>query len=64
MELAATLGVVGQKRLSVTTSIGIAEDAVFRGGADELLKRADAALYEAKVAGRNTWCINMSNQDS
>ncbi|MDI1253969.1 sensor domain-containing diguanylate cyclase [Thermomonas sp.] len=56
--------VVGQERLSVTTSIGIAEGTVFRGGRDELLQRADAALYEAKLAGRNTWCIKTSNQDS
>ncbi len=55
--------VVGQKRLSVTTSIGIAEGSVFGGGPDELLRRADAALYEAKVAGRNTWRIKRSSQD-
>jgi len=42
------------KEVTVTTSIGIA---LFDGGADPeaLAKRADAALYEAKAAGRNTY---------
>ncbi len=44
------------KPLRVTTSIGIA---FTRGGttADELLKRADMALYEAKGAGRNGYQV-------
>lgn len=37
---------------SVTISIGIAE--FTRGGADDLLERADKALYAAKAAGRNS----------
>ena len=39
--------------LRVTTGLGVA---TFNGGdidVDELLKRADAALYAAKAAGRN-----------
>ena len=56
--------VVGEKRLRVTTSIGIAEGTKFTGGPDELLRRADAALYEAKVAGRNTWRIKRSQPES
>jgi len=39
--------------VKVTVSVGVAElDAEMRGPED-LLKRADAALYEAKQAGRN-----------
>ena len=43
------------QRLQVSTSIGLAQH---RGGATtaaELLARADAALYQAKAAGRNTF---------
>jgi len=45
------------RHLDVSTSVGIA---FHRGGvisASELLARADAALYEAKAAGRNTYRI-------
>ena len=43
----------------VTTSIGIAilRDASAED-ADALAKRADAALYEAKAAGRNTFRVS------
>ena len=37
-----------------TASIGIALFSEARGTMDELLKRADLAMYEAKAAGRNT----------
>ncbi|MBS0212144.1 MAG: diguanylate cyclase [Proteobacteria bacterium] len=45
----------GAATLRVTASIGIAvaDDASLTP--DELLNRADAALYRAKQAGRNTW---------
>lgn len=49
--------VVGEQRLRVTTSIGIAQGIVFRNDPEEILRVADAALYEAKDAGRNTWRI-------
>lgn len=43
------------EKLDITTSIGIAfDEACLRSGA-ELLSDADAALYEAKSAGRNTF---------
>ncbi|MDO8597579.1 MAG: PAS domain S-box protein [Sulfuricaulis sp.] len=46
------------RTVAVHTSIGIA---FFDGGAiepDELIKRADVALYEAKNAGRNTYRVS------
>jgi len=44
--------------LEVTTSIGIALHRHGRLDADELLGRADAALYGAKTAGRNTFQLS------
>ncbi|WP_066704867.1 sensor domain-containing protein [Curvibacter delicatus] len=42
------------KQHSSTPSIGIALFSGHEPGADELLKRADVAMYQAKAAGRNT----------
>jgi diguanylate cyclase (GGDEF)-like protein len=44
---------VGSKGLHITTSLGVAELPGHARTADELLKRADEALYEAKELGRN-----------
>jgi diguanylate cyclase (GGDEF)-like protein len=42
--------------VSVTTSVGIAfHDGTEAMSADQLVRAADAALYEAKNKGRNTW---------
>jgi diguanylate cyclase (GGDEF)-like protein len=38
-----------------TASIGIAPFAGSQESVEELLKRADLAMYQAKAAGRNTW---------
>lgn len=47
---------IGGQPLQVSTSIGIAEFPVEGSeGMDELMQRADAALYAAKDAGRNTY---------
>ncbi len=45
------------KFVSVTTSIGIAFRSWTIASADQLMKFADDALYEAKAAGRNTFRI-------
>jgi diguanylate cyclase (GGDEF)-like protein len=44
--------------LKVTTSVGIAFHASGAEGAADLLARADAALYQAKAAGRNTYRLS------
>ncbi len=44
--------------LHATVSIGVAEAAADDGGADDLLLRVDAALYDAKRGGRN--CVRVA----
>jgi len=48
------------RHLSVSTSVGIAFHRHGVVSASELLARADAALYEAKAAGRNTYRVSES----
>jgi diguanylate cyclase (GGDEF)-like protein len=43
--------------VSITVSVGVAELASARQDLDELLASADAALYQAKDAGRNRICV-------
>jgi len=43
--------------VSITVSVGVAELASARQDLDELLAAADAALYQAKNAGRNRICV-------
>jgi diguanylate cyclase (GGDEF)-like protein len=43
------------RQLSLTASIGVASG--LRGNADELLRDADVALYEAKAAGKNCYVL-------
>jgi diguanylate cyclase (GGDEF)-like protein/PAS domain S-box-containing protein len=44
---------LGQHTYAITPSIGIVEFAQDRATVEELLKKADVAMYEAKSAGRN-----------
>jgi diguanylate cyclase (GGDEF)-like protein len=39
-----------EKEIAVTVSVGVASGAV---DVDKIVREADAALYEAKAAGRN-----------
>ncbi len=48
----------GTDMLSVTTSIGVATTVAGQVEADALIARADAALYEAKRAGRNRVAVD------
>ena len=50
---------IDKKNINVTISMGLAEFTPDESG-DELFKRADKALYEAKESGRNRVCINKS----
>ena len=45
----------GEKTLSLTVSVGIAELRIGAEGWQELLDRADKALYQAKERGRDRW---------
>lgn len=49
--------VLGEHSWPVTASIGIAWNDGEHASAAALAKGADAALYSAKAAGRNTWCL-------
>jgi diguanylate cyclase (GGDEF)-like protein/PAS domain S-box-containing protein len=45
------------RNLRVTTSLGIAYYPTHAADADELVARADIAMYQAKQAGKNTWRV-------
>lgn len=51
VRMAARIGATGEPR--VTVSVGVAQAHPCTEGVDELIRRADAALYRAKAAGRN-----------
>jgi diguanylate cyclase (GGDEF)-like protein len=55
---------VGSGRLRVTASFGVAEVPTHTRTADELLKLADKAMYEAKTLGRNLVRISGEPQPS
>jgi diguanylate cyclase (GGDEF)-like protein len=61
--IAATHFQVGETGLRVTVSIGVAWMESPHEGADSLIRRADAALYEAKAAGRNRVVCSVGTQD-
>lgn len=53
---AGPLTVAGQE-IAISPSIGIAYFPDHARDAEELLRHADAAMYEAKARGRNTWRV-------
>lgn len=52
------------KQIRIGASIGIAVAPVDALHANELLRCADVALYQAKAAGRGTWCFYEQEMDS
>ncbi|KUM43804.1 bifunctional diguanylate cyclase/phosphodiesterase [Pseudomonas sp. EpS/L25] len=56
--------VLEEQTVSVGTSIGIAQAPSQATQAEELLRLADIALYQAKAAGRNGWCFYASAMDA
>jgi diguanylate cyclase (GGDEF)-like protein len=65
--LRANIGAVpfaaGLAELHVTVSIGVAWMNSTHETPDDLIRRADAALYEAKAAGRNRVVCSTANRD-
>lgn len=47
---------LGQHQVRVTTSIGLAIHQGEETDLNELLRRADDAMYRAKQRGKNCWC--------
>lgn len=54
---------VDQRRLSLTVSLGIALFPDHARSAEELIARADAAMYQVKRAGKNGWRIYRPDLD-
>ncbi|HMK13888.1 MAG TPA: EAL domain-containing protein [Burkholderiales bacterium] len=52
------------QNLRLTTSLGIAMFPDNAGNAEELVARADAAMYQAKEAGKNAWRVYQPHSDS
>jgi diguanylate cyclase (GGDEF)-like protein len=50
--------------LRVTSSLGIAYYPTHAADADDLVARADVAMYQAKDAGKNTWRIFRADTDA
>lgn len=48
---------LGEQQITVTTSIGIALHKAEEINPDDLLRRADAAMYQAKKSGKNQWQV-------
>ena len=54
---------IGEAELNVTVSIGVAWMEGSHEEPDELIRRADAALYAAKAAGRNRVVYSTGTED-
>jgi diguanylate cyclase (GGDEF)-like protein len=61
--ICATQFLVGEVELRVTVSIGVAWMDANQELPDDLIRRADAALYEAKAAGRNRVVCSTGSYD-
>ena len=46
-----------EKQIPITVSIGMAEFPANASKAEELIAKADSALYQAKNSGRNSWRV-------
>lgn len=53
----------GEKEISIGASVGVAIAPIDALHANELLRCADVALYQAKAAGRATWCFFEKEMD-
>jgi len=56
VQIAAPILLDGGKMAQVSASIGVAQAPIDGVLPEELLRRADAAMYEAKRLGRNQFC--------
>ena len=52
------------QNLRLTTSLGIAYYPMHATDADELVARADIAMYQAKTAGKNTWRVYRADDEA
>ena len=52
------------QNLRLTTSLGVALYPQHGASAEELVSRADAAMYQAKESGKNTWRVYHPDRDS
>jgi diguanylate cyclase (GGDEF)-like protein/PAS domain S-box-containing protein len=52
------------RNLRVTASLGIAFYPAHAADADELVARADIAMYQAKQAGKNTWRVFRADREA
>jgi len=52
------------QNLRVTTSLGIAYYPTHAADADDLVARADIAMYQAKDAGKNTWRVFRADNEA
>ena len=56
-EIVTLAMMAGERTTAVTVSIGVAAAAMAELGVTALIERADGAMYEAKHAGRNRFCV-------
>ncbi len=54
----------GNHRIYISASIGLSLAPADGTNAEDLLRNADLALYEAKNAGRNTWCFYAADMNA